>query len=207
MGGRGEWRPSHIGTNGSRQLLPNHAAANGNRRGCTQLIPFRKWIILSHRYLGIVLSLLFVMWFVSGIAMIFARGMPRLTADERLKRLPEINFDAVKLTPLEAAIKGELARPPFQAVLLMVMGRPAYRFAAGGIVTVFADTGEVLPDIRQAEAMKIASMFIGLPESRLHYVGELQEPDQWTLEGREQLPMHKIAADDAAQTNLYVSET
>ena len=186
-------------------MLPDHAAANGVRRGRTHLIPFRKWVILSHRYLGIVLSLLFVMWFVSGIAMIFARGMPSLTPDERLRRLPEINFDAVKLSPLEAAIKAGLARPPFQAVLVMVMGRPAYRFAAGGIVTVFADTGEVLPEIRQPEAMKIAGVFMGIPESALRYLGELQQPDQWTLESREQLPMHKIAADDG--TNLYVSET
>src|SRR5262249_51871403 len=49
--------------------------------------------------------------------------------------------------------------------------------------------------------------FIGFPESELHYIGELQEPDQWTLEGRDQLPMHKIAADDRSHTNLYVSET
>src|ERR1051325_12215721 len=149
MGRRSERRPPHTGTDGSGQLLPDNVAANCNRRGCAQLIPLRKWVILSHRYLGIVLSLLFVMWFVSGIAMIFARGMPSLTPDERLKRLPEINFDAVKLSALEAAIKGELARPPFQAVLLMVMGRPAYRFAAGGVVTVFADNGEVLPEIHQ----------------------------------------------------------
>src|SRR5262249_46933814 len=99
------------------------------------------------------------------------------------------------------------ARPPFQAVLLMVMGRPAYRFAASGIVTVFADTGEVLPDIRRQDAMKIASTFIGLPESELHYIGALQAPDPWRLEGRDQLAMHKIAADDRSQTNLYLSET
>ena len=108
-------------------MLPDHIAANGNRRGRTHLIPFRKWVILSHRYLGIVLSLFFVMWFVSGIAMIFARGMPSLTPDERLKRLPEINFEAVKLSALEAAIKAELARPPFQAVLVMVMCRTCSR--------------------------------------------------------------------------------
>ena len=51
-----------------------------------------------------------------------------------------------------ATIVSTKVLPPFQAVLLMVMGRPAYRFAAGGIVTVFADTGEVLPDIRRQEA-------------------------------------------------------
>jgi hypothetical protein len=54
--------------------------------------------------------------------------------------------------------------------------------------------------------MTIASLFAGLPESKLHYLGELQQPDQWTLEDRGQLPMHKISADDDFGTNLYVSE-
>ena len=34
----------------------------------------RRWLILSHRYLGIVLGLLFVVWFASGIGMIYAGG-------------------------------------------------------------------------------------------------------------------------------------
>src|SRR5437870_9691839 len=40
---------------------------------------FRKWMILIHRYLGIALSPMFVVWFASGIAMMCARGMPGLT--------------------------------------------------------------------------------------------------------------------------------
>src|SRR5438067_6677000 len=98
------------------------------------MIQFRKWLILSHRYLGIVLSLLFVMWFVSGIAMIFARGMPELTRDMRMERLTELNIGAVKLTPSEAVAKAELDRAPSRATLLMIMNRPAYRFTTSGIV-------------------------------------------------------------------------
>ena len=49
----------------------------------------RKWLILSHRYAGIVLSLLVVMWFVTGITMMYAGGMPRLTPEMRLEKLPE----------------------------------------------------------------------------------------------------------------------
>jgi len=182
------------------------SAANCNRRGHTALIPFRKWIILTHRYLGVVLSLLFLMWFVSGIAMIYARGMPSLTREMHLARLPDLNLGAVKLTPAEAEVKAGLGGPAGGAELLTIMGRPAYRFFSGGPVTVFADTGELLPDIRRQEAMTIAALFTQLPESRLHYLGELQEPDQWTLEDRGQLPMHKISADDDFGTNLYVSE-
>ena len=124
------------------------------------MIAFRKWIILTHRYLGIVLLLLFVMWFVSAIAMIYARGMPSLTSEMRLERLLALDMNAVKLTASQAAEKAELGQPPGGAVLLMIMGRPAYRFISNGTATVFADTGELLPDIRQAESMKIAGSFV-----------------------------------------------
>src|SRR5438093_7638704 len=125
---------------------------------------FRKCVILLHRYLGIALCLLFVMWFVSGIAMIFARGMPSLTPDLRLERLPALDFAAVKLTPAEAVEKAQLDRPPARAALLMVMDRPAYRFSGRGAVTVFADTGEVLEEVGRPEAMKIAGRFMNVPE-------------------------------------------
>ena len=46
----------------------------------------RKFVILSHRYLGIMLSLLVMMWFATGIVMMYAGGMPRLTPELRLER-------------------------------------------------------------------------------------------------------------------------
>ena len=79
------------------------------------MIALRKWMILIHRYLGIAVCLLFVMWFVSGIAMIFARGMPSLTPGLRSERLAELNLAAVKLTPSEAAEKAQLDRAPARA--------------------------------------------------------------------------------------------
>ena len=64
---------------------------------------FRRVLILSHRYLGIALSLLVVMWFATGIVMMYAGGMPRLLPELRLERLPALDLSAVRLTPAEAA--------------------------------------------------------------------------------------------------------
>ena len=61
----------------------------------------RKGLIWVHRYLGMALSLLFVVWFVSGIGMLFAGGMPRLNPQEKLYREQEIDLSRVKLTPLQ----------------------------------------------------------------------------------------------------------
>jgi len=171
------------------------------------MILFRKWVILIHRYLGIAVSLLFVMWFVSGIAMIFARGMPNLTTDVRFQRLPKIEFAKVNVTPSEAVEKAQLGRPPARATMLTVMGRPAYRFTSRGTVTVFADDGEVLETVGEREAISIARAFMSLPDAMLQYRGEQLEPDQWTLEERQLLPAHKVFVNDSAKTELYISES
>ncbi len=103
----------------------------------------RKWLILSHRYAGIVLSLFVVLWFATGITMMYVGGMPRLTPEMRLEKLPNLDLARVRLTPAEAAETG-LVESPGRTVLLSVMGRPAYRFGAGETTTVFADTGDVM---------------------------------------------------------------
>lgn len=166
----------------------------------------RKWLILTHRYLGIPLSFLFFMWFASGIAMIFTRGMPGLTPQLRMQRLPSLNFEAIKLGPSEALEKAQFDGAPSRATLLTIMGRPAYRFSSRGSVTLFADNGDLLQEVGEREAMKIAAAFTNLPETRLHYAGELTTPDQWTFEEAGALPMQKVVADDDADTHLYISE-
>src|SRR5206468_9361471 len=52
----------------------------------------------------------------------------------------------------------------------------------------------------------IASSFMEMPESRMHFAGELEQPDQWTLQERRGLPMQKVTVDDDAHTQLYISE-
>ena len=167
---------------------------------------FRKWLILIHRYLGIALGLLFVSWFVSGIGMMYAGVMPVVTPAERLAHMPALDWSRVRLTPAEAAEKGNLARGGGRVVLLTVNGQPVYRFTGRGRTTVLADTGDVLDDATEPEAMAIAARFLNVDASSLRHVGVLTEPDQWTIGNRRQMPLHKIVADDAARTELYVSE-
>jgi hypothetical protein len=153
----------------------------------------RKFLILLHRYLGIALSLLFVVWFISGIGMMYAGGMPSLTPKARLERLAPLNFSAIQLAPGEDA---------GSVTLLTVMGRPAYRIDGE---TIFADTGEVLGEVDQARSIVMASQYMNVAEDRVRYLELLSEADQWTIGERGQLPLHKIAIDDADRTQLYIS--
>jgi len=71
----------------------------------------RSALILTHRYLGIPLSVLFVLWFVTGIAMIYVGGMPTLSAQARLERLPALDLAAVRYAPAAAAAPGGTPAP------------------------------------------------------------------------------------------------
>jgi hypothetical protein len=164
----------------------------------------RLTLILTHRYLGIPLSALFVLWFVTGIAMIYVGGMPSLSTHARLDRLPALALDAVRYTPAQAA---EQAASGFGRVTLTtVLERPAYRFASPyGAATVFADTGEALDAIDVETARAVAARFVGAAESTVELVRTVERPDQWTLQLGRDLPLHKFAVRDGAGTEVYVS--
>ena len=172
---------------------------NESQRGLPTAV---RWSILVHRYLGIPLGVLFVVWFASGIVMMYTGDMPRLTAELRLERLPPMDFDRIELAPAAAARRAYLSPTPRRASLLTVMDRPAYRFDG---VTVFADTGERLDEVGPAAAAAVASRFSGVSADAVQYVGTLTEPDQWTLVERSRLPLHRLVIDDEAGTELYVS--
>jgi hypothetical protein len=166
------------------------------------MVWFRKCLILIHRYMGIVLGLPFLVWFISGIGMMYAKGMPQLTPELRLERLTPLDLSGVRLTVLEAAQKAALQFSPGGAVLLTVMERPAYRLGGS---TVFADNGELLAGVSPGEAQTIAARFMNLPESRVRHLDTIEEADQWTIAERGLMPLYKIAVDDADRTELYVS--
>jgi len=173
----------------------------------------RKWLILSHRYLGIGIGLLFVVWFASGIGMIYARDMPSLTEELRLERLEPLDVESVRLTPMEAATQAELngalsdgsSDALSRVRLVMVMDRPAYRLDHGSRTTIFADTGEPMPEVGSDQAREVARRFMDVSLESVEYEEFLTRSDQWTLSLRGQLPFHKLSIDDEAGTRLYVS--
>ncbi len=169
------------------------------------MVWFRKWVIPIYRCLGIGLSLVFMVWGVSGIAMMYAHDMPGLSPEARLERLPALDMNRVRITPSQAVDGTGLGLINPSVTLLTVMDRPAYRFTGRETVTVFADTGERLIQVGGAGAIRIAGSFMDLPRERMRYAGVLDAPDQWTIDWRGRMPLHKIRVDDDAGTELYVS--
>jgi uncharacterized iron-regulated membrane protein len=165
----------------------------------------RKTLVWTHRYLGIALSALFFMWFLTGIGMIYSRGMPRLTPEVRLARLPVLDLNKVQLTADEAAKAAGIEGGRGRAALVTVLGRPAYRFSGRDAQTVFADNGETFVEANADQGKTIAAQFMSLPEGRIQDAEVVAEPDQWTLTQTRDLPLYKYRVSDSAGTHLYVS--
>ena len=48
---------------------------------------FKRLLIFVHRWIGVALSIVFLLWFASGIVMMYWT-FPAVTADDRIERLP-----------------------------------------------------------------------------------------------------------------------
>jgi hypothetical protein len=56
----------------------------------SHLVPtLKRWIVLAHLYLGVAFSVLFVMWFATGVVLMYS-PYPALTADEKQHALPPL---------------------------------------------------------------------------------------------------------------------
>jgi PepSY-associated TM region len=167
---------------------------------------WRRVLIYTHRWLGIAGCVVFLVWFASGVVMVYAR-MPRLTAEERLVRIAPVDVTRLRVRPAEAAAAADVT--PERLRISMLGDRPVYRFLEEGYwTTAFADTGEPLRSLKRETALEIARRFAPEHASTATYAAYLEQPDQWTIDGGlpRFLPLHRISLGDAAATNLYVSD-
>jgi hypothetical protein len=185
-----------------------------------KLLDWRKLLIYSHRWMGIGFGLLFCSWFISGVAFMYW-GMPEVTAEERFAHQADVNLSTATLSPAEAAEKAEVrpqyATRPAEAAekaevrpgglrIEMRGSRPVYRI---GNFPVYADTGEpVQTPVNELQAMEIIRKWDPEHTAGITYDARLEDSDQWTLQSaqRNQMPLHRIALNDSADTYYYVAE-
>ncbi len=161
--------------------------------------------IFVHRWLGVLLCLIFLLWFPSGIGMMYW-DFPSVSTADRLERSPALDPSKVVLSPAEAADRlGEgQSRGPVR--LNTFDGRPVYRFGSGrgGDAKVYADTGEEQIDVLMEMMGRAASAWTGQPVTAAT-VEPIEEVDQWTVQSglRSLRPMSKYSFPDGEQ--VYVS--
>lgn len=167
----------------------------------------KRLLILIHRYLGIPLSVVFVIWFVSGIVMMYTGGLPSISRAERLARMRPIDTTQIEFSAASAWRRAGMNGEPAAVRLATLLGRPAWSFGTGfgRELIVFADTGQTLAEVSAEQAAAQAGSILELPPERMRFVRTLFETDQWTLAQRGDLPLHLFAADDGAASRVYVS--
>src|ERR1700755_811579 len=91
-----------------------------------KLLDWRKLLIYSHRWLGICITVMFLLWTLSGVVLMYY-GHPQITTGERLLPPHPMHLSKPAVTPAEAAAKAHIK--PSRLRLSMYNGRPVYRFA------------------------------------------------------------------------------
>lgn len=160
-----------------------------------------------HRWVGIAFCLIFVLWFASGIVMVYHR-LPQYAPEERLARLAPLVAEDVELSPAQAYNAAGLTELPQRAYLLTFGSRPVYRFLGRrGWVAVFGDDGTPFVPIEPEDAVGVAGDLFPDHRDTARYLESITEPDQWTIGHPFRLtgPLHKISLGDAAATELYIA--
>lgn len=168
-----------------------------------------------HRWSGVVLCLVFLMWFVSGAVLHFV-GFPALPDAERYVRSAAVDPARVDVAPGAA-----LAQHPDASALrlIAILDRPVYALSTtSGWVTVAADGGEP-PTVDANTARAIALRFAtagSTPTGAAHAsnatpaFASISGPfdyDQWIVHQHFDgfRPFWRVSLGDADGTDLYVS--
>jgi hypothetical protein len=165
-------------------------------------------LVVTHRWLGIVLAPLFAMWFASGIVMHFV-PFPQLSESERLSGLSPLELESSLHAPADAVIA--LGMTDVRRIRLM-------RRADGPVYIISGTSGSAAlraSDLAPAGVTSdMLALVIGADYARQHSIkaadsGKLTliDHDQWTVAERyhRYRPLYRLALDDDAKTEVYVS--
>lgn len=172
-----------------------------------QLLNWRFSLVFFHRWIGIAVGLMFVIWTCSGIVLMYA-GIPHYTAGEKLQHLPPLDLSKAAITPQEALAK--VGGTPLRLLVSMQDGRPAYRINTGQVfgswTLIFADTGAVMAPLGQDTVIYHLSKLYPAYTETMRYEDYLRQPDFFThspaLQNR--FPLHVVEMDWGSE--FYVSE-
>lgn len=157
--------------------------------------------IFVHRWLGVALCVVFLIWFPSGIGIMYW-DYPGVSAADRLERSPALDASKVRLSAEEAYAR--IADEPLSGPIRLNSfdGRPVYRFASDSIV--YADTGEVQIDVSPDLMLRVAAAWTGQPAPAAR-IEAVEEVDQWTVGGVFRFrPLWKYSWPNGEQ--VYISE-
>jgi hypothetical protein len=159
-------------------------------------------VVITHRYLGVAMSIPMAVWFLSAIVMMYV-SYPHVGEDERVRMLMRINWQAC--CRLDAGITDDAQI--LSAQLENISATPVLRLHSAGRPAILVDLARGLAvhidaDGARAIALDAASRIIGRPSPLIS--AENIQTDQWTI-GLAGRPLFRFVFGDAERTTIYVS--
>lgn len=156
----------------------------------------------SHKYIGLFISAFFLMWFVTGVVLIYH---PYPSVSEKLvnekkevlpSSLPDLDYIAQRV---EGEIKSVRIRE-FQGQTLMDVKTSKRKYLL---------TTDTLQDIKPIDYLCVEKVARQWSDAPIKRVDTLRKRSQWVLFTRyeKELPIYKFHFDDKYKTQLFVSGT
>ena len=186
-------------------LAPGEEVDGQERRTGTAMSghAIKRWLYLTHRWIGIVSCLFFAMWFASGLVMLYV-PYPSLEREDWLAGQSSIDWPRVHIGP--AAIPAPSGPFGLQSLTLEMRGREPVWRSRGWTAkqqTRSAVDGRIMAGVDETEARAIARDFAHAPIAGIERI----ERDQWTVAGGYDAhrPLWKTAIAGPGGRELYVS--
>jgi hypothetical protein len=140
----------------------------------------KKAAIFIHGWMGVGFCLIFLLWFTSGIVLIYC-DYPIVSSADQLAHSAPLNPSRIQLSAEQAFARLQFSKPPADIRPISFDGRPAYRFHFGNeVAMVYADNGEIQSGFPPGITLRIASNWAGLPSGSAT-AEVITDEDQWTV--------------------------
>jgi uncharacterized iron-regulated membrane protein len=164
-------------------------------------------LVVLHRYLGVAIGILMLIWFASGVVMMYV-GFPRLTEQARLSALSPIPWQACCRTA-DGLIPDD--QQFYRVQIENLLGVPVLRLRrpprAEAVIDLAQGVGVRRFNIADAQAIAVDAVGRTAGPANLASAATIDE-DQWTVgRYRRDRPLHRITFDDPERTTIYVSGT
>ncbi|MGM9759935.1 MAG: PepSY domain-containing protein [Parabacteroides sp.] len=162
-----------------------------------------KLMLWIHKVLGILLSALFCVWFLSGLVMVY-HTFPRVSQADRIARMDGLEPGVwPSVEELTARLpEGDTIR---SLSLDGYLGEPMFHIRTNsGSYDLPADSATVIPTLNAARFQQIAARWCDAPVQRIDTLHQL---DQWIPFGqlKRELPIYRYHFADAERHQLYLS--
>src|SRR5262245_28149515 len=165
--------------------------------------------VITHRYLGVAVGILMLMWFASGIVMIYV-PFPAISQKQHFRALPSIDWS----TCCDFAAQPYGDNDPIRtAQIETIAGEPILKVQLEGGVGRIGSLAPGAPVI-DVDEPKLRAIAIGassriIGEGAQGAIAESIDRDQWTVAGEfdAHRPLFRFKFTDPEQTYLYISSS